>query len=88
MTALPEEVRIESGLLEVSAAEQEELYSVGYRIGLGGTNGPGWSDLPPENTPSEQTLPRTGTGKVLKKELRKKYWSGTESIRPEFATKK
>jgi hypothetical protein len=24
----------------------------------------------------------------LKKELRKKYWSGTESIRPEFATKK
>jgi fatty-acyl-CoA synthase len=34
------------------------------------------------------TLPRTGTGKVLKKELRKKYWSGTESIRPEFATKK
>lgn len=35
-----------------------------------------------------ETLPRTGTGKVLKKELRKKYWSGTESIRPEFATKK
>jgi fatty-acyl-CoA synthase len=34
------------------------------------------------------TLPRTGTGKVLKKELRKKYWSGSESIRPEFATKK
>jgi fatty-acyl-CoA synthase len=33
-------------------------------------------------------LPRTGTGKVLKKELRKKYWSGSESIRPEFATKK
>lgn len=33
-------------------------------------------------------LPRTGTGKVLKKELRRKYWSGTESIRPEFATKK
>jgi acyl-CoA synthetase (AMP-forming)/AMP-acid ligase II len=33
-------------------------------------------------------LPRTGTGKVLKKELRKKYWSGTESIRPEMAGKK
>jgi acyl-CoA synthetase (AMP-forming)/AMP-acid ligase II len=33
-------------------------------------------------------LPRTGTGKVLKKELRKKYWSGTESIRPELATNK
>ncbi|HET9836685.1 MAG TPA: long-chain-fatty-acid--CoA ligase [Candidatus Angelobacter sp.] len=33
-------------------------------------------------------LPRTGTGKVLKKELRKKYWSDTESIRPEMATNK
>src|SRR5262249_40346461 len=33
-------------------------------------------------------LPKTGTGKILKKELRKKYWSGTESIRPELATKK
>jgi acyl-CoA synthetase (AMP-forming)/AMP-acid ligase II len=31
-------------------------------------------------------LPRTGTGKVLKKELRKKYWSGSESIRPEMAS--
>jgi fatty-acyl-CoA synthase len=35
-----------------------------------------------------ETLPKTGTGKILKKELRKKYWSGTESIRPELATKK
>jgi fatty-acyl-CoA synthase len=35
-----------------------------------------------------EALPKTGTGKILKKELRKKYWSGTESIRPEFATKK
>jgi len=35
-----------------------------------------------------EVLPRTGTGKVLKKELRKKYWSGTESIRPEMASKK
>ena len=33
-------------------------------------------------------LPRTGTGKVLKKELRRKYWSGSESIRPEMATNK
>jgi fatty-acyl-CoA synthase len=29
-------------------------------------------------------LPRTGTGKVLKRELRKKYWHGSENIRPEF----
>jgi fatty-acyl-CoA synthase len=35
-----------------------------------------------------ETLPKTGTGKILKKELRKKYWSGTESIRPELATRK
>jgi fatty-acyl-CoA synthase len=34
-----------------------------------------------------EALPKTGTGKILKKELRKKYWSGTESIRPELATK-
>ena len=32
-------------------------------------------------------LPKTGTGKILKKDLRKKYWSDTESIRPELATK-
>lgn len=30
------------------------------------------------------TLPRTGTGKVLKRDLRKKYWHGSENIRPEF----
>lgn len=35
-----------------------------------------------------ESLPKTGTGKILKKELRKKYWSGTETIRPELATKK
>jgi len=34
-----------------------------------------------------EALPKTGTGKILKKELRRKYWSGTESIRPEMATK-
>ena len=28
------------------------------------------------------SLPRTGTGKVLKKDLRKKYWQGRETIRP------
>jgi fatty-acyl-CoA synthase len=41
----------------------------------------------PHSVEFMESLPRTGTGKVLKKELRKKYWSGTESIRPEFATK-
>ncbi len=30
-----------------------------------------------------ETLPKTGTGKVLKKELRKKYWAGQNTIRPE-----
>ena len=31
-------------------------------------------------------LPKTGTGKILKKDLRKKYWQGHETMRPEFAT--
>jgi len=34
------------------------------------------------------TLPRTGTGKVLKRDLRKKYWQGQETIRPEFTANK
>jgi fatty-acyl-CoA synthase len=29
-----------------------------------------------------ESLPRTGTGKVLKRDLRKKYWQGRETIRP------
>ncbi|HKW61647.1 MAG TPA: long-chain-fatty-acid--CoA ligase [Candidatus Acidoferrum sp.] len=32
-----------------------------------------------------ESLPRTGTGKVLKRDLRKKYWYGKETIRPESA---
>jgi fatty-acyl-CoA synthase len=28
-------------------------------------------------------LPKTGTGKILKRELRKKYWQGQSTIRPE-----
>ena len=31
-----------------------------------------------------ESLPRTGTGKVLKRDLRMKYWQGRETIRPEF----
>ena len=41
----------------------------------------------PRSVEFVDALPKTGTGKVLKKELRKKYWSDTESIRPEMATK-
>jgi fatty-acyl-CoA synthase len=33
-----------------------------------------------------ESLPRTGTGKVLKRDLRKKYWQGRDTIRLEFAT--
>jgi fatty-acyl-CoA synthase len=33
-------------------------------------------------------LPKTGTGKILKKELRKKYWHGKDSIRPDFVVRK
>jgi fatty-acyl-CoA synthase len=32
-----------------------------------------------------ESLPKTGTGKILKKELRKKYWQGRETMRPQFA---
>ena len=32
-------------------------------------------------------LPKTGTGKILKKDLRKKYWAGQETIRPEAVEK-
>ena len=34
------------------------------------------------------SLPKTGTGKILKKDLRKKYWHGQETIRPEFGVRK
>jgi len=34
-----------------------------------------------------ERLPRTGTGKVLKRDLRKKYWQGRETNRPEFAAR-
>ncbi len=34
-----------------------------------------------------ESLPKTGTGKVLKRDLRKKYWQGRETIRPEFAVR-
>src|SRR5208283_123100 len=33
-------------------------------------------------------LPKTGTGKILKRALRKEYWEGQETIRPEFAEAK
>jgi len=31
------------------------------------------------------SLPKTGTGKILKKDLRKKYWQGRDTIRLDFA---
>jgi fatty-acyl-CoA synthase len=34
------------------------------------------------------SLPKTGTGKILKKDLRKKYWEGKETIRPDFKIQK
>jgi fatty-acyl-CoA synthase len=35
-----------------------------------------------------ESLPKTGTGKILKKDLRKKYWQGRDTIRPEFTARK
>jgi fatty-acyl-CoA synthase len=37
----------------------------------------------PRSVEFVESLPKTGTGKVLKKELRKKYWDGHDSIRPD-----
>ncbi len=34
------------------------------------------------------SLPKTATGKILKKHLRKEYWPGEETIRPAFAVSK
>jgi acyl-CoA synthetase (AMP-forming)/AMP-acid ligase II len=34
------------------------------------------------------SLPKTGTGKILKKDLRKKYWHGRDTMRPDFAVPK
>jgi len=31
-----------------------------------------------------ESLPKTGTGKILKKDIRKKYWQGQDSLRPGF----
>jgi acyl-CoA synthetase (AMP-forming)/AMP-acid ligase II len=37
----------------------------------------------PRSVEFVDTLPKTGTGKILKRDLRRKYWQGQESIRPE-----
>jgi len=37
----------------------------------------------PQSVEFLDTLPRTGTGKVLKRQLRRKYWKGQDSMRPE-----
>ena len=42
----------------------------------------------PHSVEFRENLPKTGTGKILKKELRKKYWQGQETIRPEFVMDK
>jgi fatty-acyl-CoA synthase len=42
----------------------------------------------PRSVEFRDNLPKTGTGKILKRDLRKKYWQGQETIRPEFAERK
>jgi fatty-acyl-CoA synthase len=32
-----------------------------------------------------ESLPKTGTGKILKKDIRKKYWQGQDTMRQGFA---
>jgi fatty-acyl-CoA synthase len=42
----------------------------------------------PHTVEFRESLPKTGTGKILKKDLRKKYWQGKDTIRPDFAASK
>jgi len=42
----------------------------------------------PHSVEFRESLPKTGTGKILKKDLRKKYWQGQETIRLDFVTDK
>jgi fatty-acyl-CoA synthase len=35
-----------------------------------------------------ENLPKTGTGKILKRDLRKKYWDGRDTLRPGFTAEK
>jgi fatty-acyl-CoA synthase len=35
-----------------------------------------------------ESLPKTGTGKILKRDLRKKYWDGQDTLRSGFTTEK
>jgi fatty-acyl-CoA synthase len=42
----------------------------------------------PHSVEFYESLPKTGTGKILKKNLRKKYWQDQETIRPQFAVHK
>jgi fatty-acyl-CoA synthase len=42
----------------------------------------------PRSVEFVDSLPRTATGKVLKRELRKKYWQGQGALRPESAEAK
>jgi fatty-acyl-CoA synthase len=34
------------------------------------------------------SLPKTATGKILKKDLRKKYWHGADTVRPDSVARK
>jgi acyl-CoA synthetase (AMP-forming)/AMP-acid ligase II len=42
----------------------------------------------PHSVEFRESLPKTGTGKILKRDLRRKYWEGQEMLRPEFAVHK
>src|SRR5271163_3081588 len=42
----------------------------------------------PRSVEFVDSLPKTGTGKILKKDLRKKYWHGQDTLRPESVVSK
>jgi predicted acylesterase/phospholipase RssA len=67
-TAVPQELDVPVGALQVTPADQLKLYESGYRIGQHIDTGEGWRDVPPGVEPAEQAMPRTGirfvTGKA------------------------
>jgi Patatin-like phospholipase len=61
LTAVPQDLPVDAGALNLSVEDQKLLYSTGYLIGRHAPEGEHWRDAPPEIDPAEQVLPRSGT---------------------------
>src|SRR6185312_15150854 len=63
LAAVSQQTRLSNkGGLSLTPAEQQQLFSDGYSVGMSaGIVGEGWRELPPGTNPNEQAMPRTGT---------------------------